>query len=494
MRPKFFLFLTIFLVAGLACNALALRPGKETPRPSQPASTRSRNLPFISSGQETCTHHLAMDGDDANSGAAAAPWRTLQFAVDSAQPGATICLHSGAYADAETVTFSHGGNAGAPITVMAAPGESVTIQGGLYVSQGVSYLHIVGMAVTGFRVWGVALQGDNHHILFSRLQVSGGEAGFHFTEGESGQPPGNGPVSDVILEDSAIRDASATAVDCTPGPCNQVVFRRLEIAGSGLEAGFGGDGLGLEHGQDVLVEDCYIHDNGGDGIDLNSRDYRGNVPGILVSRNRVARNHLQGIKLWAGGRMENNLIWGQGINPVMVGKYPGKIEVINNTIAYNMYDPAYSQRDYAFVAAYPEETGSPSVTLVLVDNIFAFNTGPQVGSPTGIYLGPGVKLTESHNLFWSREDGEIQAEFVQGRDSWFIRSEIIDGTWAQISGQGQGDLALDPLFLAGWPEIDARLDAGSPAIDAGIPSGAPEVDIEARPRHAQPDIGAYEAE
>jgi len=38
--------------------------------------------------------------------------------------------------------------------------------------------------------------------------------------------------------------------------------------------------------------------------------------------------------------MENNIIWGQGINPVMVGRYRGTVEVVNNTIAYNMYDPS----------------------------------------------------------------------------------------------------------------------------------------------------------
>jgi hypothetical protein len=47
------------------------------------------------------------------------------------------------------------------------------------------------------------------------------------------------------------------------------------------------------------VEDCYVHDNGGDGIDLNSRDREGYATGVIVGRNRVVRNHLNGIKLWA---------------------------------------------------------------------------------------------------------------------------------------------------------------------------------------------------
>jgi len=480
----------VLVVASLACSTLTgLLPEEQAPS-EQPSQAES--APSGSPIQTSCTHYMATTGEDSNPGTRDAPWRTLQYAADTAEPGSTVCLSAGTYEEAETVNFTRSGEAGAPITFTAVPGEAVTIQGSLYVVEGVSYLNLLDLVISGFRYWGVSLQGDNEHIVFSGLEIIGGEAGFHFTEGESGQPPSNGPVTDVLVEDSIIHGAMYTAVDCTPGPCNSIVFRRLEIYGAGIEAGYGGDGLGLERGQDVLVEDCYIHDNGGDGIDLNSRDFDGNVPGIIVRRNRVARNHLEGIKLWAGGRMENNLVWGQGIDPVMVGKYPSTVEMYNNTIAFNMYDPAFSERGYAFVAAYPEENGPPSINLIMVNNIFAFNTGPEVGDPTGIYLGPGVTLTESNNLFWSREDGEIQADFVHGHDVWFTRADIGDGTWADFSQQGEGDLTADPLFVAGWPDFDFHLDAGSPALGAGLSSGAPSDDLESCGRDAPPSIGASE--
>ena len=494
MKRIFIPPLALLLIAGLACNALTSQPPRPTDEDTQqPTMEQPQDEMPTASAQIICTYYVAQDGDDANPGSADAPWRTLQYAADAAQPGDTVCLRAGIYTDPEEVKFFRSGEADAPITFASAPGEEVTIQGSLYLSQNVSYVNIIGLVVTGFRIWGITLQGGNHHIVLSGLEVDGGEAGIRLTEGDSGQDPAYGPVSDVLVENSIIRDAVYTAVDCTPGPCDRVTFRRLEISGSGIEAGFGGDGLGLERGRDVVVEDCFIHDNGGDGVDLNSRDFDGNVPGIIVRRNQVARNHLQGIKLWAGGRMENNLVWGQGINPVMVGKYTSTVEMFNNTIAFNMYDPFYSERDYAFVAAYPEEGGSPPVTLIMVNNIFAFNTGPEVGSPTGIYLGPGVKLTESNNLYWSREDGEIQAEFVQGHDSWFTRVEVTDGTWTKFTDQGHGDLTADPLFASGWPELDAHLGDGSPAINTGTSNGAPLDDVEGRLRDSQPDIGAYES-
>jgi hypothetical protein len=444
--------------------------------------------------QLACTRSVAPDGSDDNPGTAEAPWYTIQHAADTAQPGDTVCVASGDYSAEGELFFSNSGTADAPITFTAAPDETATVQA-LTLNPGTSYLSLVGFAVQGFPIWGVTLRGDNHHILLSHLTVSGGEAGFRLTEGNSGENPANGPVSDVTVEDSVIHDSTYTAVDCTPGPCDQTTFRRLEIYGSGLEAGFGGDGLGLERGQDVLVEDCFIHDNGGDGIDLNSRDFAGNVSGIVVRRNRVARNHHQGIKLWAGGQMENNVVWGQGIAPVALGMHPGTYEVVNNTIAYNMYSPDFSERDYALVAAYPNsDTGISAATqLTLVNNIFAFNTSPQIGDgPTGIYLGEGVQLTEHHNLYWSREDGEIEAEFVTTRDPLFTRTEIADGTWTSVAGQGQGDVTADPLLVSGWSEVDLHLQAGSPAVDAGSPDGAPSDDAEGHPRGGTPDIGAYE--
>lgn len=128
----------------------------------------------------------------------------------------------------------------------------------------------------------------------------------------------------------------------------------------------------------------------------------------------------------------------------------------------------------------------------MVNNIVAFNTGPEVGDPRGIYLGPGVTLTESNNLFWSREDGEIQADCIQGHDVWFTRADIGNGAWASFSGQGEGDLTADPLFLAGWPEFDIRLNGGSPAIGAGLASGAPSDDLEGCARGTPPTIGPSE--
>ncbi len=438
-------------------------------------------------------YHVAVSGSDSNPGSLSKPWLTLQHAANSVTPGDTVIVHSGTYR--EEVVFKYSGTQDAPIAFSAAPEETAAVEG-LEFAAGTDFVIISGLNIEGRADWRVWLRGNNHHITLKGLTIIGGEAGVRITWGYSGQAPIDGPVSDITLEDCLIQDQVYTAVDCTPGPGNRLTFRNLEISGHavGGEPSFGADGIAVERGENILVENCYIHDVLGDGIDLNSRDRTGHISGIEVKRNIVARTHRSGIKVWAGGRIENNAVFGSGIAAIVIGIYPGSYELVNNTIAFNMWNPSYSGRDYSLVAAYPSDGISPEIDLLLTNNIFAFNTGPQVGTPTGIYLGEGVNLlTEANNIYWSREDCEITAESVH-RDPDFSRSDIGDGTWTAASGQGRGDITSDPAFMNGWPDVNLHLDEHSPAIDAGTSESAPSIDCEGmmRPAGTGYDIGAYE--
>ena len=411
-------------------------------------------------------------GNDADSGTSDRPWQTLQHAVTRAQPGDVISLKAGTYR--EEVRLSRSGSKEAPITIAAAPKEKVTVFS-LLVEPGVSHLTLRDFTVKGYANWGIELSGDNHHIHLSGLRIQGGEVGVRLTVGNSGQAPEHGPVSHITLEDCIIQNTVYAGIDGTPGPCNYLKFRNVEVTGAGLKGAesYAADGISIEKGQHIIVENCYIHDNGGDGIDLNSRDREGRVPGIVVRGNRVVRNRLNGIQVWSGGRVERNAIWGQGETPLRVGIFHGQAEVLYNTVAYNMWAKDYGGRDYATTFGYPEPEGvgpaRPQVDLTMHHNIFAFNTGPAHGEPTGIYLGPGVRLREEHhNLFFSRKDAEIflaQRSREDGRE--INRGDIAKGLWARLTGQGKGDLTVNPRFVSGWPRVDLHLKPKSPAQGLG---------------------------
>lgn len=413
--------------------------------------------------------HVKTTGNDANTGEADSPFATVQRAVDVAEPGETIRVHTGTYN--EDVVFENSGEAGAPITLAVYNNQNVTITS-LELARDVDYVSLDGFRVTGYSIWGITLNGGNANVALTNLLITGGEAGIRMTVGNSGEPPQFGPVSDVTISDCSVRDTLYTGIDGTPGPCDRVLIQRTSVSGAGVtgEGFFGSDGIAIERGDDITVRNCTVADNGGDGVDLNSRDTEGHATGILVYGNSVYRNMCNGVKLWAGGRLERNAIWGGGLNPLPLGAYDCTLQIIRNTVAYNMYSAAYGARDYAMTVGYPEDgRPAPQIDLTVQGNIFAFNTGPAQGTPTGIYLGPGVTLTaENENLFHSRDDCEIQAEFLGLADPCFTRGEITNGSWsAATGGQGPDDLTDDPLFVSPWPDVDLRLQQTSPADGIG---------------------------
>jgi parallel beta-helix repeat protein len=81
-------------------------------------------LPSVAQAE---TYHVSVGGNDAATGTAAAPWRSIQHAVDALKPGDTAVVGSGTYR--ERIEVKRGGTADAPITLTALPGAHVVVSG-----------------------------------------------------------------------------------------------------------------------------------------------------------------------------------------------------------------------------------------------------------------------------------------------------------------------------------------------------------------------------
>lgn len=444
-------------------------------------------------------YYVATTGSDSTgNGSQSNPWKTIQYGINQLVAGKTLYVESGTYNESLNVGVS--GNSGSVITIAGASGATVNIKG-MEFAKGTEYVNASNFHVAvPSGAWGVFLRGTNQYITLDGFNISGGDAGIHMTWGYDGQAPTDGPVSNITIKNSVVGGSLYTAIDGTPGPCNNMTLQNLEAYGSGQgNPAWGSDGIAIEKGQNILVENCYVHDNAGDGIDLNSRDYGGNAIGIVVRNNRSVKNMSTGLKIWSSGTVEGNVIWGNWTLPLVAGFFDGTLKIINNTIAYNMYHSS-STRNYAALIGFPYDVGKgdvvPKVTLTMANNIFAYNSTAALGGVTGLYLGTQVTLvSEKNNLYYSQDLNEIECNFTTvGGDNEVSRTEIKNGTWTTATGQGSGDVVKDPKFVSGWPNVDLHLKNGSPAKDAGVSAGQSLTDLAgtSRPQGSGYDIGAYE--
>ena len=457
-----------------------------TPEGGSPSGTQDGPLavPTASSGGGRLLY-VSPGGDDDANGSAEHPWRTIQHAADSVLPGDTVMVGEGTYH--EEVTLTRSGETNRAVGFRAKAGETVTLDGGgeaggaFTIESGTSHLRLEGFRLRNYRVWNISLEGANRDIVIAGIESSGGEVGIHMTLGEHGKPE-QGPVEDVTIRDSEFHDHLFGGIDCTPGPCNGLRISNVRVHDNGPAGEWGADGIAVEMGEDIRIEGCQVYENGGDGIDLNSRD-EGPVSGIEVRGCQVWGNKRNGIKLWRGGTISDSLVHSTGSAGVVFAR-EGAYEIVSTLVARSGLDG-----DYGVVVAYPEEESGPPgpVALRIRNSIFAFNNG-------GIYLGEGVELDEDYDLFFSRDDCEIQAAFSDREDGCFSRDDVAGDAWSAETADGQHSLAADPRFVD-VEGGDYHLQPESPARDAGDPEqgGTPDIDGVQRSWEAV-DMGPYEAQ
>lgn len=92
------------------------------PPPPPPPPGGGASLPAPLAQSTGAVFHVATTGSDSNPGTAAAPWLTVQKALNTLQAGQKALVHAGTYTQALDLTRAC--TAAAPCTVEAAPGEA----------------------------------------------------------------------------------------------------------------------------------------------------------------------------------------------------------------------------------------------------------------------------------------------------------------------------------------------------------------------------------
>ena len=218
--------------------------------------------------------YVSPDGNDASAtGSIDAPYKSINTALDSAEPGDTLILRGGIYQEGMNVRVRM-----PDITIRSAKGEWAVID-------------LTTYNADADEDSGVYFDVDSSGGRLQNLEVMGGfYAVCMETKWDWGDPADRAGASDIIIEDCVLHDSRYDVVKVKPN-CDNVTIRYNEIYNSGQA--FAGrpqngednaEGIDNVNGDDMTVCNNYIHD-----ICSNAIYAKGGAIGALIENNRIER-------------------------------------------------------------------------------------------------------------------------------------------------------------------------------------------------------------
>lgn len=380
------------------------------------------------------------------------PGSSFEAAVEALQPGDTLVVHAGTYADTGRISITVRGTATAPVVIRGADDEArphitrpagATAQNTINI-EGATHLTIRGLEISSNGGDGVNLSGNPSHITLGELEIHDIDVGINFRSSmqqitvrgnhihRTGQDGGTGEgmyvgcnyatcsVSDSLIEGNWIHDTMESTQ---------------------------GDGIEIKRGShSIVVRDNVIHDTRYPCILLYGTE--GN-PRNLVEGNALWNCGDSGIQAAADAVIRNNLILHSlevGFNSQShQGVTPNNLEFVNNTLV----------------------GGAPCLRL----SSWADKQG-MIFANNAVYC----------------ESGSFVIGGLSGVD---VRGNVVYPATGSLPASGYttglppGEDLLDPEALDVWPT------EGSTLIGAASAERAPAVDFNANARSAPHDAGAY---
>ena len=190
--------------------------------------------------KDSVTFHVSEDGADSNNGSAAAPFATIDAALDAAQDGDTVFLRNGTYDRSSQLTITTNN-----VTILGESREGVTINSSDVAGYGMATP--TGGEVTGLTVHNLTMVGPQQ----------GGAADYAFKI----QPT----TENVTISQVDVVDSQRTGIDFN-GVHHAGIFN---VTVSNTSSG---NGIALADSRHILVDNATVENNAWGGIALYTND------------------------------------------------------------------------------------------------------------------------------------------------------------------------------------------------------------------------------
>lgn len=484
-----------------------------------------QTIPVSQAADGKNKYYVSPSGNDSNAGTMSAPWRTIQKAADTLEPGDTVYVRGGVYDELVTISKS-GSSSGGFITYRNFLNEVPIIEGksfsplarseALIRMSDVDYIRIEGLEIRGLSSdssssdpAGIRLTGRGHHIkilnnnihdiantarrgnahgihvlgtskvAISQLDIIGNKV-HHLLTGRSESVTLSGNIDGFLVDGNEVHDNNNIGIvlaghyransdpnldQTRNGVVSNNTIYRID---SSRNIEYGTDihaagGIYVDGGKDIVIERNRTYANDF-GIEIASENKGKNSSGIIVRNNYI--HHNDGAGLIMGGSGPSR---GGAVNNV----------IMNNTIVEN---DTFKQ-GFGDVVLQWNNSNNKIYNNIIVSNSqgIAIKKGNKSGSNNKV----------DYNLLYN-SNGKLS-------NSWKWDG-VTYNSWSkykEATGNDANSIFANPMFVD-LKNNDIQLRPQSPAINRGLNSIIDKTSYDyagkTRLRGPQVDIGALEHE
>jgi hypothetical protein len=466
VKPKILIIavLLVAIVVVAAAVAVTWNPGDDSDTDDPPINTNTDVGPRPNNYNDPADGiYVSPKGNDATAdGSIDKPYKSINTALASAEPGDTIVLRGGTYKEGRDVRVQISN-----LTIKSAKGEWAVIDltnpnPGRGEDSAIEFYaedRTTGGIVSGCKLQAVEVKGGFYAVCFE-------------TKWEWGQKERSG-ASDIIIEDCVLHDSKNDVIKIKPN-CDNITIRYNEIYNSGREhvghpdfqlGERNSEGIDNVNGDNMKVQNNYIHD-----ICSNAVYAKGGAINALIENNRIQNTYGAGILVGfdtspqyfdttvnpkyyenISGIVRNNLIIHTGWEGI--GFYGSKdAKVYNNTLVDVNYAQNYHSAIYFGLTYQDWDSGAgrpaninPQVYNNIVSQPSTFTKRPMIDIRYSNELGGMSALSGSPTM-------SNNCYFIEGKSAVFTDNRpgnIFEGglaAWKTHIGGDSGSIEVDPLL------------------------------------------------